>query len=94
LPSASFKVSSIVISNVNSPIGGSIFTVLCHTLPVNVGNMKVAGVSGIIGNVRRPWRKSPDEFRAALAHVTSKTPDVLILHDGPDAPNPAISDRH
>lgn len=47
--------------------------------------IRFGGVSGIIGNPKRHWRSTAEEYCAKIEQVTSKTIDVLVLHDGPDA---------
>lgn len=51
--------------------------------------LSVAGVSGIIGNPRKPWRRTDEDYLEAVERVlrdsTQPDPiDILILHDGPD----------
>lgn len=53
----------------------------------NLGDMTIAGVGGIIGNPKRPHRRFEDDYLLAIMEVLERRPDILILHDGPDAPS-------
>jgi Icc protein len=48
--------------------------------------LKIAGLSGVIGNPRKPFRRGEPEFIAALQAVLAEKPDILILHEGPEMP--------
>ena len=48
-----------------------------------VGGLRVGGVSGVIGDTRRPFRKSEGEFLARMRQVLGVGVDVLLLHEGP-----------
>lgn len=48
--------------------------------------LRIAGVSGIVGNPLRPWRKEPDAFLEAVATAIGTAPDVLLLHQNPALP--------
>ena len=60
--------------------------------------LSIGGVSGIIGNTRRPHRHTEDGYLNLLQSVLAQHPDVLLLHDGPSAPargfrgSPAVRD--
>jgi 3',5'-cyclic-AMP phosphodiesterase len=43
----------------------------------------VAGVSGVIGNPRRPFRREEDDFVLAILSVLDLEPEILVLHEGP-----------
>ena len=53
---------------------------------VNVDGLKVAGLSGIVGNPRRPFRRTEADFTAAVKRLSDDEPDLLLMHDGPDVP--------
>ena len=57
-------------------------------LPASVecGGLRIAGVSGIVGNPARAWRKTPDDFLEAVAAAIATRPDVLLLHQNPALP--------
>jgi Icc-related predicted phosphoesterase len=54
---------------------------------VCVDGLKVAGLGGIIGNPSRMRRRSEEEFLGAIESLLEGQPDVLLMHDGPDAPS-------
>ncbi|WP_425396549.1 metallophosphoesterase family protein [Aeoliella sp.] len=49
-----------------------------------VDGLTIAGVGGIIGNPRKPHRKTDQEMAAHLSEVLSLEPDILLMHDGPN----------
>ena len=54
----------------------------------NVGGKPIAGVSGVIGNPRKNFRRTHEEFLEIIEYVLLEPTDILVLHDGPDAPMP------
>ncbi len=61
--------------------------------------LRIGGVSGIIGNPRKPGRRDDQTFFELLDLALFCRPEVLILHEGPDAPrfrrpgNPSIREH-
>ena len=53
---------------------------------IRVGNFVAGGVSGIIGNPNRSWRRTLDDYCSAFMDVASQAPDLIVLHDGPNDP--------
>jgi Icc-related predicted phosphoesterase len=53
---------------------------------VELGGFKIAGIGGIIGNPQRPRRRSVEEYLGRLELLLADDADVLLMHDGPDAP--------
>jgi Icc protein len=53
---------------------------------VSVDGLRIVGLGGIIGNPRRPHRRTDREFAQTLDLLLSEPSDVLIMHDGPDVP--------
>ncbi|MDX1929145.1 MAG: hypothetical protein SFV81_21640 [Pirellulaceae bacterium] len=51
-----------------------------------IGGLEIAGISGIVGDPKRTWRKSAECFENYICSLASKQPDILLMHDGPDAP--------
>jgi len=49
-------------------------------------DIKIGGVSGIIGKVTRNQRKSHEQFEHELSNIISKKCDIVVLHAGPDDP--------
>jgi len=54
---------------------------------VNINGLKIAGLGGIIGNLRRMRRRSEDHYCRALENLLAAQTDVLLTHDGPNAPS-------
>lgn len=50
---------------------------------VSLGELRIGGVSGVIGNPRKPNRKSPEDYRQSLHRVLRHPPDLLLLHESP-----------
>ncbi|MEH2137427.1 metallophosphoesterase family protein, partial [Nostoc sp.] len=50
------------------------------------GELNLAGISGIIGKKNKPFRRSEKEFIKAIRELIKQSPDILILHEGPDYP--------
>lgn len=48
--------------------------------------LRVGGVSGIIGNSGRHQRRDESDFVALVDQVTAQSPDLLLLHQGPEDP--------
>lgn len=48
--------------------------------------LRIAGVSGIVGNTDRPWRRRQDDYIEAVAAAIGAAPDVLLLHQNPALP--------
>ena len=61
-----------------------------------VAGARIAGISGVIGNPRRPFRRDEPAFVDAVARLCALRPDFLLMHDGQDVPtlnlkgNPAV----
>ena len=54
---------------------------------ISLEELTIAGISGIVGNPNKPWRKTEDEFLRFIHGLGSAQPDILLMHDGPDIPN-------
>ena len=50
-------------------------------------DIKIGGVSGIIGKVTRNQRKSHEQFEQELSNIINKGSDIVVLHAGPDDPS-------
>jgi Icc-related predicted phosphoesterase len=53
---------------------------------VNIAGLKIAGLGGIIGNPRRPRRRSDEQYTDCLESLLTHRTDILITHDGPNDP--------
>ena len=54
---------------------------------VVLDGLKIAGLSGVIGNPRRPFRRTEATYQEALGVLLNSRPDILVLHEGPDVPD-------
>ena len=52
----------------------------------DVGGVRIGGVSGVIGHVTRPFRKTQEEFIKSMRCLLSSRLDLLLLHEGPNDP--------
>lgn len=52
------------------------------------GDLTVAGVSGVIGDPSKPFRRTEAAFLSTVEAVTTPPPDVLLLHEGPRGTGP------
>ncbi len=60
-----------------------------HFLDCNsklIGGFEIAGISGIVGDPKRAWRKTVERFESYILSLGSRQPDILLMHDGPDVP--------
>ncbi|KFA88353.1 metallophosphoesterase family protein [Archangium violaceum] len=48
--------------------------------------LRVGGLSGIIGQAGKLWRREEEDYLEALREVLRPGPEVLVLHQGPDEP--------
>lgn len=53
---------------------------------VELDGMNIGGVSGIVGNPRRPFRRQEEDYSRAIKNILGNNPDLFLLHDGPDYP--------
>ncbi|MBW4699378.1 MAG: metallophosphoesterase [Aphanocapsa lilacina HA4352-LM1] len=58
---------------------------------VDLGGLRVAGLGGIIGDPLKPQRRKEKDFVRALKKLVGARPDVMLLHQGPDAPEFKLS---
>jgi hypothetical protein len=49
--------------------------------------LRIAGVSGIVGNPDKPWRKSRADLATGVERALALQPDVLLLHQNPGLPD-------
>ncbi len=54
---------------------------------VELDGLAIGGVSHIIGNPKKPGRRSADDFLASLNRVMAKSPALVVLHEGPNGDN-------
>ena len=53
---------------------------------VSLEGLQVGGVSGVIGNPKRLQRRTEERYLQALQNVLEEPTDILLMHDGPNAP--------
>ena len=53
---------------------------------IRLDSLRIAGISGIIGNPSKPFRREQTDYVNAIRKLLNESPDILILHDGPDIP--------
>jgi len=53
-----------------------------------VGGFRIAGIGGIIGKPTRPNRRTEEDYLATLHSLLHPSPDVLLIHEGPDGSEP------
>ncbi len=53
---------------------------------VKIGDFQIGGISGIIGNKEKPLRRPQQEFTRVIKTLVEKSPDILVLHQGPSVP--------
>ncbi|QDT63693.1 metallophosphoesterase family protein [Calycomorphotria hydatis] len=58
-----------------------------------VDGLRVAGIGGIIGNPRKPHRKTDQQVTELIEFLAMDEPDVLLLHDGPNHPESQLKGR-
>ena len=61
----------------------------------HLDGLRIAGLSGIVGDPKRPNRRSAAEFAGRITALAAGRPDILILHQGPDRrphPDPTLAD--
>lgn len=58
---------------------------------VDIDGLRVAGIGGIMGNPRRPFRRAGTEFLNLLQGLLEHHPDILLLHEGPSGNHAATS---
>lgn len=52
----------------------------------NLDDLKIFGVSGIIGQTHKNQRKTPEEFTRLLHRGLTQQANIIVLHQGPDLP--------
>lgn len=57
---------------------------------VRLSGLRIAGIGGIVGNPRRPQRKTDEQFIACLERCIHDNLDILVLHDGPGVPDQGL----
>ena len=53
---------------------------------ITVSGLELADISGVVGNPAKAWRKSAESFDNFIFSLATKQSDILLMHDGPNAP--------
>lgn len=59
-------------------------TFFLDAVTVDLDGLRIAGISGVVGNSRKPFRRSEEQFVAEVDRLIAADPDLLIMHDGPE----------
>lgn len=62
-------------------------TVINDPEMVQVSQLRIAGLGGIVGRADKPNRRERKEFLNGMRELLRKQPDILLLHQGPDEPS-------
>lgn len=54
----------------------------------DICGMRIAGLGGVVGKRRTPNCRTEVEYLSAVQYLLRDSPDVLLLHDGPDGVEP------
>lgn len=57
---------------------------------VCLDGLRIGGVSGVVGNPRRPFRRGEADYLETVNRLLRDPLDLLLLHDGPDHPEPGF----
>lgn len=55
----------------------------------NVDGLRIGGISGVMGNPRKPFRRESEDYVELLQRLCAHRLDILVLHEGPEAKNGA-----
>lgn len=67
------------------PVGHGVH--LLDVSTIELGGLRIAGVGGIIGDPKRPRRRSEDDYVDKVGLMLSRRrPDLLVLHESPGFP--------
>ena len=70
-------------SHLGESTGGELLDGMC----TERDGIQIGGVSGIIGDGDKPWRRHQTQFLDAVSSVLAVRPDILVLHEAPSAPD-------
>jgi len=74
----------------SNPFGGEDGIHFLDGSYVELDGLRLAGVSGIIGNPSKPFRRDEKDFAWAVREALEQRPDILVLHEGPDVPKEGL----
>lgn len=61
-----------------------------HQQIKKVGNLKIGGISGIIGRPDKPFRNDESKYLKALKKLLLRQPDFILLHESPNNIHPKL----
>jgi hypothetical protein len=82
---------------IDDPAGRTFGKAPMHLLDGTVADvcgLAVGGVSGIIGDPRKLHRRESGDFLTLVTRLLSRRVDVLVMHEGPDAPGGLAGNPH
>lgn len=53
---------------------------------IEIDTLKIGGIGGIVGPEEKQNRKSETNYVGLIEGVLAQSPDILLMHDGPDIP--------
>jgi 3',5'-cyclic-AMP phosphodiesterase len=53
---------------------------------LRIDGLAISGISGIVGNPTKPWRKTEVDFVDYINSLRHAQPDIVLMHEGPDIP--------
>lgn len=53
---------------------------------IEIDKLRIAGISGIIGNPNKAFRRLEKDFIKSIRALVQELPDILIMHEGPSHP--------
>jgi len=60
-----------------------------HGEVADIGGLRIAGMGGVIGNPRKPFRWTPEAYAPQVCSLLKAQPEIFILHEPPGAPGTA-----
>ncbi|MFK7768827.1 MAG: metallophosphoesterase [Mariniblastus sp.] len=51
---------------------------------LNIDGIQIAGISGVIGNPAKNFRRTDEDILETVELLTSTTTDIALMHEGPD----------
>ncbi len=54
---------------------------------VELDGLRLGGLSGVVGDPRKPLRRSDEEFVEWIERLLDDGAEILVLHDGPEIPD-------
>ena len=55
---------------------------------ITISGFEIAGLSGVIGNPKKNFRRTEEQFLSTVEQLLMSKTDILVMHDGPDGAKP------